>query len=98
MYIVREIFRLKFGHYRDAKALVDEAFNKKMFPNHGETRILSDFTGPSYRLIFEREYSALDDFEKALAIEMSGGNWNEWFHRFKQHVDSSEREILKIVQ
>jgi len=97
MYIVREIFHLKFGHYRDAKALVDEAMSKKMFPETPQTRMLSDFTGLSYRLIFESGHATLADFEKMLNSEMSAGNWSEWYHRFKQHVESSEREILKVV-
>lgn len=97
MYIVREIFRLKFGHYRDAKVLVDEAMTKKMFPQTQHTRMLSDFTGPSYRLIFESGYESLAAFEDSLTKEMGAGNWSEWYHRFKQHVDSSEREILKMV-
>ena len=97
MYIVRDIFRLKFGHYRDAKALVEEAHNKKMLPATLHTRLLSDFTGPSYRLIFESGFETLAEFEKTLTAEMAGGNWSEWYHRFKQHVESSEREILKLV-
>ena len=97
MYIVREIFHLKFGHYRDAKALIDEAFSKKMFPETPHSRMLSDFTGVSYRLIFESGYETLADFEKMLNAEMSAGNWSEWYHRFKQHVESSEREILKVL-
>lgn len=97
MYIVREIFRLKFGHYREAKALVDEALSKKMLPETKHTRLLSDFTGPSYRLIMESGYATLADFETLLTAEMSTGNWSEWYHRFKQHVESSEREILKVV-
>jgi len=97
MYIVRDIFRLKFGHYRDAKALVDEANNKKMLPVTSHTRLLSDFTGQSYRLIFESGFETLAEYEKTLTAEMSGGNWSEWYHRFKQHVESSDREILKLV-
>lgn len=97
MYIVREIFRLRFGHYRDAKALIDEALSKKMFPETSQSRVLSDFTGRSYRLIFESGYETLDAFEKSLAAEMTAGNWSEWYQRFKQHIESSEREILKIV-
>ncbi len=96
MYIVREIFRLKFGHYKDAKSLVDEAMTKKMFATTLHSRMLTDFTGPSYRMIFESGYEKLDDFEKQLESEMTGGVWNEWYHRFKQHVESSEREILKL--
>ncbi len=98
MYIVREIFRLKFGHYRDAKSLVDEAVSKKMFTMTSHTRLLTDFTGPSYRMIFESGFETLDAFEKNLAAEMTGGNWHEWYHRFKRHVETSEREILNLVE
>ena len=97
MYIVREIFYLKFGHYRDTKALVDEAITKKMFPEAKQSRILTDFTGTSYRMILESGFDSLAEFEKNLQMGMSAGNWNEWYHRFKQHVESSEREILKMV-
>ncbi len=97
MYIVREIFNLRFGHYREAKALIDEAASKKMFPETPHTRMLSDFTGKSYRLVFESGYKTLDDFEKSLTAEMNAGNWSEWYHRFKQHIESSHREILKII-
>ena len=96
MFIVREVFHLKFGHYRDAKALVDEAVSKKMFSRIEQRRLLTDFTGTSYRMIFETTFEKLDDFEKEIT-EMSGGNWFEWFHRFKQHVESSSREILKLI-
>ncbi|MDB5151833.1 MAG: hypothetical protein JWR54_584, partial [Mucilaginibacter sp.] len=30
MYIVRDIFHLKFGHYKDAKTLLDDASRKKL--------------------------------------------------------------------
>lgn len=96
MYIVRDIFRLKFGHYKDVKSLIDEANMKKMFTSTPHSRMLTDFTGPSYRMIFESGYEKLEDFEKQMSAEMTGGVWNEWYHRFKQHVESSEREILKL--
>jgi len=32
MYIVRDIFQLKFGHFRPAKALLEEALKKDMMP------------------------------------------------------------------
>ncbi len=28
MYIIRDIFQLKFGHYRDAKKLLDDALKE----------------------------------------------------------------------
>ena len=96
MYIVRDVFQLKFGHFRNAKTLIDEAISKDMIPERPFTRVLSDFTGPSYRLIFESGYKTLDEYEKYLREEMSKGQWREWYQRFVPHVESSVREILKV--
>jgi hypothetical protein len=96
-FIVRDIFQLKFGHYRDAKKLLDEANEKSMMPNAQNTRILSDFTGDSYRLIFEEGFEHLYDYELSLTGSMATKEWQEWYERFKPHVESSFREILKQV-
>jgi hypothetical protein len=59
MYIIHDIFQLQFGHYKDAKALLDDAYNKELLPEAKSSRILSDFTGDSYRLVFEEGYDTL---------------------------------------
>jgi len=97
MYIVREIFRLHFGAFKDAKALLDEAYSKGLLPDAKSARVLSDFTGDSYRLIFEEGYDSLADFEKTLADSMSKAEWKKWYEKFKPHIESSHREILKQV-
>lgn len=97
MYIIRDIFQLKFGHYRDAKALMDEAMKTGMLPESAANRALSDFTGDSYRLILEMGFGTLADYEKELNRDMSKPEWQAWYARFKEHVNSSHREILKQV-
>jgi len=97
MFIVRDIFHLKFGHYKDAKALFDEAKGKNMLPDTNDLRVLSDFTGDSYRLIMEESYSTLADYEKSLGSSMNEEEWKKWYEKFKPHVESSHREILKQV-
>ena len=97
MYIVRDIFQLKFGHYRPVKVLMDEAMQKGMMPVADSLRLLSDFTGDSYRFIFETGYKALADFEKELSSDMSKPEWQEWYKKFMEHIESSHREILKVV-
>ena len=97
MYIIRDIFHLQFGHFRDAKALIDEAVQKGMMPRTKNSRLLSDFTGDSYRLIFESAYDSLADYEKELKSVMAQGDWKKWYEKFKKHVVSSHREILKEV-
>ena len=97
MYIVRDIFHLRFGHYKDAKALMDEAKSKNMFPETQSMRVLTDFTGDSYRLIMEESFESLAEYEKSLTSGMGDTDWKSWYERFKTHVESSHREILKQV-
>lgn len=97
MFIVRDIFHLKFGHYKDAKALFDEAKNKNMLPDTNNLRVLTDFTGDSYRLIMEESYNTLADYEQALSTGLNEAEWKAWYEKFKPHVESSHREILKQV-
>ncbi len=95
MFIVREIFYLQFGRYREAKALVDEAAGLGLMTQPAGGRVLTDFTG--YRLIFESPYKTLADFEADLAKEMNAAAWNGWYEKFKPYVLHSQREILKQI-
>ncbi len=97
MYIIRDIFQLKFGHYKFAKSLLDDASAKGLMPDARYTRILSDFTGDSYRLVFEVGYNTLAEFENSLTDSVGKPEWQEWYEKFKAHVNSSHREILKQV-
>jgi hypothetical protein len=97
MYVVRDIFHLNFGQYRDVKKLMDEAVEKKMFPETQNMKVLTDFTGDSYRLIMEETFNSLADYEKSMASGMDEAAWREWYEKFKKHVKSSHREILKQI-
>lgn len=97
MYIVRDIFYLQFGKYKDAKVLLDEAYSSGILPDAQSARVLSDFTGESYRLIFEEGYDTLDGYERSLTESMNKSAWKRWYEKFKLTVDRSEREIMKQV-
>lgn len=97
MYIVREIFYLQFGRYKEAKILIDEAIKGDLLPQAYGARILTDFTGESYRLILESSYSSLAEFENELTKEMAEASWKEWYGKFKVLVRHSKREILKQI-
>ena len=96
-FVVRDIFHLKFGHYRDAIALMDEAMKLSLMPAGG-MRIMTDFTGDAYQLILELGYNTLADYEKSLTSEMNATAWKDWYEKFKPHVESSSREILRWVR
>jgi hypothetical protein len=64
MYIVRDTMFLKFGHFRDAKALMGTALKDGFMPEAVQGRILSDFTGHAYRFILEQSFRSLTDYEQ----------------------------------
>ena len=97
MYIIRNIFQLRFGAWKDAKALVEEAYSKGILPDVKSARILTDFTGDSYQVIFEEGYDTLTEFENSLKETLAGNKWERWYSKFKQHVAFSKREILKQI-
>lgn len=97
MYIIREIFYLQFGRYREAKALIDDGIQKKFLLQPPGMRVLTDFTGEGYRLIIELPYASLAEYEEELKNELAGHGWRLWYDQFKALVLHSEREILKQV-
>jgi hypothetical protein len=96
-YLVRDIFKLKFGQFKQAKQLLEEALASELLPNAQHARVLSDFTGDSYRLIFEEGFDSLESFETSLGSSMRAEEWQVWYEKFKPLVESSHREILKQV-
>lgn len=98
MYIVREIFHLRFGKYKEAKALLDEGIQTGIFKMTPGSRVLTDFTGKGYRLVLEMPFPSLASFEQSLQQEMSETGWQEWYGKFKVLVLSSEREIMKLMK
>jgi hypothetical protein len=96
-FLVRDIFQLKFGHFRPVKELLQEAFDKKMFPEAKSSRVLTDFTGDAYRLIFESGYDSLLEYENTMSSGMGESEWQAWYKRFMEHVEGSHREILKQI-
>jgi thioesterase domain-containing protein len=95
MYIIRDIFQLRFGAFKEARALLEEAYSKGLLPDAKSARVLSDFTGDSYRLIFEEGHDTLAAYEQSLSESMNKTGWKKWYESFKQHVTGSHREILK---
>ncbi len=97
MYIIRDIFQLRFGAFKDAKALLEEAYSKGLLPDAKSARVLSDFTGDSYRIIFEEGHDSLAAYESSLSGSMTKSDWKTWYEKFKPLVQGSHREILKQV-
>ncbi|HRH64817.1 MAG TPA: NIPSNAP family protein [Bacteroidia bacterium] len=97
MIVVRDVFRLKFGKAREAKALLEEV--KKIPVQFGTdgSRVLTDLIGPSYTLVLETNFKNLASFEQEIGKSMGHPEWKSWYEKFQPLVDSSYREVFTIV-
>lgn len=98
MIVVRNVFNLKFGKAKEAKALVEE--QKKMLKkyNYAEPRFLTDVTGPFYVIEMEITAADLAQYEKQSLDMMKAPEFGEWYQRFIPLVDSGSRQIYTVVQ
>jgi hypothetical protein len=99
MIVVREVFQLKFGKAKEAKAAWKEfaALRKK----HGlpESRVLTDYTGPYYTFIIEDTFDDIADFDGSLKNEVAMKEFGEWYRaKFAPLVNSGRREIYTVVE
>lgn len=98
MILVRDIFQLKFGKAKEAKALAKEGGEIDKKYGYGPSRFLTDLTGPYYTLVMESTYENLAAYEKAMKDTMSAKEFGEWYQKFIPLVESGRREIFTIVE
>ncbi|HKZ43343.1 MAG TPA: NIPSNAP family protein [Candidatus Hodarchaeales archaeon] len=98
MIVVRDIFQLKFGKAKDAKALWKKgsAINKKL--GYGPGRATVDLVGSYYTFVLETTYKDLSDYEKALKKTLAAKEWSDWYQKFMPLVESGHREIFTILE
>lgn len=97
MYIARDTFHIQFGAFKNVLPGLRAAISQNLFPVEG-TKILTDFTGESYRIIIEMQFNSLAEYENMLVNGMKNPAWQAWYEGFKPHVKSSNRELLKLIE
>jgi len=98
MILVRNVFQLKFGKAREAKALMKEIEPlQKKYGGGSTDRFLTDVTGQFYTFVLETTYENLASFEKSTAEAMGAKEFGEWYQKFTPLVESGYREIFSIV-
>lgn len=99
MILVQDIFHLKFGKARDAKALINELKEITKKQNFPMGRILTDLvTNHSYTMIMESEWKSLSDWENSMKDGTGLEEWQKWYQKFIPLCDSAKREIYTIVE
>jgi len=98
MIVVRNVFRLKFGAAKQAKALWQESREITARHGGGPERAFVDVTGPFYTFVLEASYPSLAQWESAGQLAMAADEWKQWYARFAPLVESGYREILSEVE
>jgi len=96
MMLERNVFRIKFGKMKEAKALWLDMITELNTDGEIKTRLLTDLTGPAYTLVLETE---LKDYTH-LGMQMEKWKSNiraaELYRKFVEVCDSSERILYHI--
>ena len=99
MILIRDIFYLKFGKAKDAKALLPELSELKKKFGFNKGRTLTDLvTSHSYTLILESEWKDIASWESKMTEGLGAAEWGQWYQKFMPLCDSAGREILNIME
>jgi hypothetical protein len=100
MMVVRDIFRLKFGQSKEAKALWKEAAAALRNSGYGpiDVRLLTDLAGtPYYSVILESTFKSVAEWEKAHQAAHDNATWKALYAKIIPFTESGHREILSVV-
>jgi len=98
MILVRDVFQVKFGKMKEAKALARQDIDFQKRYGMSQSRFLTDLTGPYYTLIMETTYDSLAAYEKSLKDVLNSKEFKKWYKKFMPLVESGRREIFTVVE
>ncbi len=97
MILMRNVFQAKYGRGDDLVALMQGV--QGLLAKHGgaQQRILTDLAGPFFTVIAEIEFESLADFERSFGEMFADPEFEQWFSRMPELVESGSREFFTIV-
>ncbi|HTX18809.1 MAG TPA: hypothetical protein VMG34_09120 [Bacteroidota bacterium] len=99
MILVREVFQLKFGKAKEAKAAWKEGAAILQRHNLPVGRALTDLVGPYYTFVLENTHNDLASFESSMKSNLAMKEFGQWYQeKFSPLVESGMREIFTIVE
>jgi len=98
MILVREVFQLKVGAAKEAKALFKEAGELARKYDMPVGRALTDLTGPYYTFVWESTFNSIADWESSMNDPRGAEEWGKWYQKFAPLIDGGHREMFTIVE
>ena len=99
MILVRNVFQLKFGKAKEAVALLKEgiAIQKRAGAEMNQ-RIMTDLVGTFYTLVLELTVPSMSALEANMPKVWADKDWQAYYQKFIELVESGYREIFTIVE
>ena len=99
MFVVRDIFQVKFGQSKEATALWKQGVAQIASKAKGGARLLTDVAGaPYYTIILESTWDSLGQWEQATKGVRADPEWQKWYQKVVALTESGRREILSIIE
>jgi heme-degrading monooxygenase HmoA len=101
MIVVRDIFRVKFGHAREVTALWKQAVELLVQGGFGVrgARLLTDLAGqPYYTIVVESMYDSVAQWEQAHNAAKTNARWREVYQQIIPLTEKGRREIFSVVE
>lgn len=98
MIIVRNVFNLKFGQAKAARAILQEMATHWRANGFPDTELYHDVSGPFYRFVLQSRVESLAKWEENSAKGMADPKVGELYQKFVPLVESGERDIWQVVE
>lgn len=95
MYLVRQVFQVKFGHMDEVLATLKTISESGQQPTDN-IRILTDVTGKNFTLVFETKAESLDAYWENLQASFQEPEMAGQTNALMQYMESGHREIYTI--
>lgn len=98
MILVRDVFQLKVGKAKAAKALWQEAAELAKKYDMPVGRALTDLTGSYYTFVWESTFQSAADWEDRMKDPKGADEWGKWYQKFAPLIDGGHREMFTVVE
>ncbi len=96
MIVVRGVFQAKYGKGDELVQLMKES--NMIWPSQREFRMMTDLSGPFFRVITETDYESLGAWEADIQKYFGDDRFGSWFERMMSLVESGSREFYNLVE
>ena len=97
MIVERDVFQAKYGRGDELVEVIKDGQEMAAKWGVSSQRILTDLTGPFFTVVWEVEYESLADFERT-SEAFGDPEFEQWFARMPELIESGSRELFTIVK